>query len=602
MKKIFTGIAILIGYMCSAQSIGYWRYDTVVLQKIGGNSELKIMNATRGVTGGVLTNMGNGRTAFVTPSGSTLTSIGSGYPVLYGASSIKSLFGSTWIGIDSTSNSNALTISNLGLFGKGDVTQNEPRTFTMYQDYGFLIKSYGLLEDQPGPYVEFSNEPVVATSPSSPTLYIQSSTGRHPGMWVIGGSSGTTSTYFGDDSTSLGSFGGFGGRFLFQDLRASKRGVEYDFTDTAGFQNQTLITKDYLNKRLNTLGGTTPTLQQVFDVESGTAVMTNSGSNSVNVNSGSLSFINSTFFGISANTTTGTALNISSTTLTSGTGLAININTTGSTGVTARNLWSIRQGANSESGVTTYAGYFENVTTGTTSTNIAAHFKATQGTNNYAIYTDGGDVKIASATGKLLVGPGAVTGTNYAAQLQQPNDGGAFRAISLISNNLSAELRIGYGGLQSPASITYSAQSSGHHFLVTSDLEAVTVTGPGLVGINQTVPTSTLHVGGSVAFAYRRVTADNDNITDGDYTLSVDNGISDWTINLPAATTCPGRIYIIKRFDDGSTGGVTVTSSGGNVQNPTTGSFAGSYSLGAWGTFSYSVMFQSNGSDWEAIK
>lgn len=51
------------------QSTGYLRYDTVRIQKVGGNSTLIIENATKGVTGGVLTNMGGGRTAFVTPSG-----------------------------------------------------------------------------------------------------------------------------------------------------------------------------------------------------------------------------------------------------------------------------------------------------------------------------------------------------------------------------------------------------------------------------------------------------------------------------------------------------------------------------------------------------
>lgn len=67
MKRILFVLSMLVG-VAYGQSIGYWRYDTVVLQKIGGNSELKVMNATRAVTGGVLTNMGNGRTAFVTPS------------------------------------------------------------------------------------------------------------------------------------------------------------------------------------------------------------------------------------------------------------------------------------------------------------------------------------------------------------------------------------------------------------------------------------------------------------------------------------------------------------------------------------------------------
>lgn len=50
------------------QSKVYIRGDSIVIQKVGGNSNLIIENATKNVTGGVLTNVGNGRTAFVIPS------------------------------------------------------------------------------------------------------------------------------------------------------------------------------------------------------------------------------------------------------------------------------------------------------------------------------------------------------------------------------------------------------------------------------------------------------------------------------------------------------------------------------------------------------
>lgn len=60
--------------IAQAQSIGYWRYDTVVIQKVGGNGELKIMNGTRNVTGGLFTNSGNGVGKWIKPrtSGDTL--------------------------------------------------------------------------------------------------------------------------------------------------------------------------------------------------------------------------------------------------------------------------------------------------------------------------------------------------------------------------------------------------------------------------------------------------------------------------------------------------------------------------------------------------
>lgn len=68
MKRILFTIAMLwsIAY---GQSKVYIRGDSIVIQKIGGNGELIIENGTRNVTGGVLTNMGNGRTRFVLPSG-----------------------------------------------------------------------------------------------------------------------------------------------------------------------------------------------------------------------------------------------------------------------------------------------------------------------------------------------------------------------------------------------------------------------------------------------------------------------------------------------------------------------------------------------------
>lgn len=57
------------------QSKVYIRGDSIVIQKVGGNSNLIIENATKNVTGGVLTNTGNGRTAFVLPSSAGTDSV-----------------------------------------------------------------------------------------------------------------------------------------------------------------------------------------------------------------------------------------------------------------------------------------------------------------------------------------------------------------------------------------------------------------------------------------------------------------------------------------------------------------------------------------------
>jgi hypothetical protein len=63
MKKILFTLLMLYG-VANAQSVGYLRYDSVRMEKVGGNSELILLNGSRDVTNGVLTNIGNGRTAF----------------------------------------------------------------------------------------------------------------------------------------------------------------------------------------------------------------------------------------------------------------------------------------------------------------------------------------------------------------------------------------------------------------------------------------------------------------------------------------------------------------------------------------------------------
>lgn len=68
MMKRLLFIAVMLWSVAFGQSKGYIRYDSVYIQKIGGNGELILENGTRNVTGGVLTNMGGGRTQFVTPT------------------------------------------------------------------------------------------------------------------------------------------------------------------------------------------------------------------------------------------------------------------------------------------------------------------------------------------------------------------------------------------------------------------------------------------------------------------------------------------------------------------------------------------------------
>lgn len=72
MKKVIKSISLVILCLWSvaqAQTTGYLRYDSVKMAKVGGTTELILENATKGVTGGVLVNTWDGRTAFtLTPS------------------------------------------------------------------------------------------------------------------------------------------------------------------------------------------------------------------------------------------------------------------------------------------------------------------------------------------------------------------------------------------------------------------------------------------------------------------------------------------------------------------------------------------------------
>lgn len=67
MKRLLL-IALMLWGIAQAQTTGYFRYDSIRFEKSGANAEFILLNGTRAVTGGVLTNMGNGRTQFVIPT------------------------------------------------------------------------------------------------------------------------------------------------------------------------------------------------------------------------------------------------------------------------------------------------------------------------------------------------------------------------------------------------------------------------------------------------------------------------------------------------------------------------------------------------------
>lgn len=90
MKRILFILSMLIG-VAYGQVTGHFRFDSTMLYKNGGNNELILLNGSRAITGGVLTNMGNGRTAFVTPAATTKAKSGttlSGDTVILGGTTL----------------------------------------------------------------------------------------------------------------------------------------------------------------------------------------------------------------------------------------------------------------------------------------------------------------------------------------------------------------------------------------------------------------------------------------------------------------------------------------------------------------------------------
>ena len=85
--------------------------------------------------------------------------------------------------------------------------------------------------------------------------------------------------------------------------------------------------------------------------------------------------------------------------ITSNEGLKLSINS--ATGHTFPLFRVSNAGANGSSNLLSYAGFFENTRTGTTSTNIGGWFKASGGTTNNAIYSDAGNVMLNQSSGGI---------------------------------------------------------------------------------------------------------------------------------------------------------------------------------------------------------
>ena len=83
------------------------------------------------------------------------------------------------------------------------------------------------------------------------------------------------------------------------------------------------------------------------------------------------------------------------------------------------------------------------------------------------------------------------------------------------------------------------------------------------VGIGEDAPNSTLEINGSLATIVVSKTADY-TLTGADFTVLIDASNADRTLTLPAVSTSIGRIYVIKRTDQGGDT-VTITRAGSDT-------------------------------------
>ncbi|MBV8255512.1 MAG: hypothetical protein JO154_23140 [Chitinophaga sp.] len=130
---------------------------------------------------------------------------------------------------------------------------------------------------------------------------------------------------------------------------------------------------------------------------------------------------------------------------------------------------------------------------------------------------------------------------------------------------------------------------------------AISVRDKALIGVTTPTPTpatSTLQVQGSVAMAFKEVISSY-TLTDQDYTVVVKSA-AQTNITLPAANTCPGRTYVIKKGASALFGNidnditVKLAGAGDNIEGGST------YTIYNDWTF---ITVQSNGKDtWYIIK
>lgn len=155
---------------------------------------------------------------------------------------------------------------------------------------------------------------------------------------------------------------------------------------------------------------------------------------------------------------------------------------------------------------------------------------------------------------------------------------GWYKAIMTNGNNNITNGSIIFGSITSDAS-SEVGQDNANFFWDNTNKR---------LGLKTNAPTSTLDNDGSFSLPIRGVSAST-TLTENDYTVVKNTG-ANITVTLPAASSCKGRIYVVKKAANGT---LTIDTNGGQID--------GNASVSLISSARNSYTIQSDGSNWWII-